>query len=239
MDEQPYPHTVLQLDTVSSSKGTVLRQVHLDKALEKVLADAKARCSFVGDDWFHRVTGDSAVLAAPSRIPKSVIAADFVRELRTALHNFNVVMNETGRLRMRLAIDHGDVIRHGEFINGTAVVRAARLCDSEAVRDALRRNDNVDLAVVLTEAFYDDAVVEGDRGLNPGEFTFVHDRVKDREVTGYLWLPGRPGKGGGGGAPRSGPRPIPGPPSGNGTYVRDVRAEGNTVIGTNGSMHNY
>ncbi|WP_330857132.1 hypothetical protein [Lentzea sp.] len=233
---------MLQLDTASSSKGTILRQVHLDKALEKVLAAAKERCPFVGDDWFHRVTGDSAVLAAPSRVPKSVIAADFVRELRTALRNFNAMMNDAGRLRVRLAIDHGDVIRHGEHINGAAVVRAARLCESETLRDVLRRNNGVDLAVVLTEAFYGDAV-EGGRDVDPAEFTFMHDRVKDREVSGWLWLPGN-GKRGGASKPYaapSGPRSEPRPQPGPSTYIRSVTSHGPSVIGSGNSqtVHNY
>ncbi|MCG8924852.1 hypothetical protein [Lentzea sp. CC55] len=239
MNEQPYPYTVLAMDTVASSAGTRARQVHLDKALDRVIAGALHQCSFADDKWFHRVTGDSATLAAPASVPKARIAADFVRELGTALHNVNSMMNETGRLRVRLAIDHGDVIRHSDHINGTAVVRAARLCDSEALRDALRRNSDVDLAVIVTEAFYDDAVVEGDRGVDPREFTFVHDRVKGREVSGWIWLPSRQNKGGNGGAPRLGPRPVPVPPSDNSTKVRDVKAKGNIVIGTNGSMHNH
>ncbi|WP_112262883.1 hypothetical protein [Lentzea terrae] len=245
MDEQALPHTVLQLDIVASSKGSVFRQVHLDKALDKVITDASSRCSFVDGTWFHRITGDSAVLAAPSSVPKAFIAADFVRELSTALRNFNSMMNESGRLRARLAIDHGDVVRHGLNINGTAVVRAARLCDSEALRDALRRNDDADLAVVLTDPFYDDAVVEGNRGLDKAEFTFVHDRVKDREVSGWIWLPGnkKPGSDGKGrgDAPRPGPRtsPEPRPTSGGGTHLRDVTIHGNGVVGTNGTQHNY
>jgi hypothetical protein len=239
MDEQPFPHTVLQLDTAASSQGTRARQVHLDKALDKVIADALSRCSFVDSTWFHRVTGDSAVLAAPAGVPKARIVADFVREIVTALHNFNSVMNEAGRLRARLAIDHGDVVRHGEHITGTAVVRAARLCDSEVLRDALRRNANIDLAVVLTDPFYDDAVVEGDRGLDPAEFTFVHDRVKDREVSGWIWLPGhkKPALTGLGDA--STPRRSPGPRSGGGTHFRDVNAhDSNIVIGTDAKQYN-
>lgn len=242
MDEQPFPHTVLQLDTVASSKGHRARQVHLDKALDKVLTAAKQRCAFVDATWFHRVTGDSAVLAAPATVPKALIAADFVRELVTALHNFNSVMNETGRLRLRLAMDHGDVVRHGEFINGTAVVRAARLCDSESLRDVLRRNDNVDLAVVLTDTFYTDAVEEGDRGVDPAEFTFVHDRVKDREVSGWIWLPGtKKPTGPSSSRPplHAAPNPAPRPPSGGDTYVDRVEIAGNGVIGSGASQHNY
>jgi hypothetical protein len=248
MNEQAVPHTVIVFDTAMSSSGALHRQVHLDKGLDQVIRAALSRCPFVDDTWFHRVDGDSAVLAAPAGAPKDKIAADLVRELVIALKNFNRTMNETGRLRVRVAINHGDVVIHGDgtkgkHINGRPLTKAARLRDSEALRDALRRNEHADMVLVLTDSFYDDAVVDGNRALDPHAFDFVHDKVKDLEVSGWIWVPDaerespvRPAPATADAPSGSRSTPVTAPhnaPGGNHTTIGSVDVTGGAAIGTN------
>lgn len=179
-------HTVCRLDIKDSSSGIASRQRHLDKGLRTVLDEAIGVAPFDTTKWFRRPDGDSATIALPAEVPKAWIAADFTRQLELALNNFNRPHRDTHTLRLRMALDHGDVMIDPPNIAGAPIKATARLVEAAELRRALDLAPAVNLVLIVSERFYDDVVRERDLGLDPADFVRV--RVKVKHYNGYGWL---------------------------------------------------
>jgi class 3 adenylate cyclase len=179
-------HTVCRLDIKDSSRGNASRQRHLDKGLRAVVDDAIGAAPFDTTGWFHRTDGDSATIAFPADVPKAWVAAEFTRQLELALRRFNEPLGQTHTLRLRMALDHGDVTIDRPNIAGAPVRTTARLVESSDLRRALQLAPAVDLAWIVSERFFDDVVQERDLGLDPTDFVRV--RVEVKQFRGRGWL---------------------------------------------------
>ncbi|HEY3465608.1 MAG TPA: hypothetical protein VGL47_10785 [Amycolatopsis sp.] len=171
--------TVVRTDACDTSSGLRTRQIHLDRALKQVLDETAAACvQFDPESWHRRFDGDSSTWVIPPTVPRAWIGADLVRNLSIALSRYNRHAGADSQLRLRAAIDHGEVEQDGQHLGGRPVTTAARLCDCDALREAMRANPGVQLGLIVSEGFYRDVVVEGERGLKPAEFTEVDVEVK-------------------------------------------------------------
>lgn len=185
------PCTVITADIVGSSSGRRSRQGHLDRSLERVLDDALAESRYRREEWsqrekwFRRPDGDSVTLVAPAVVPKAWIAADFVRDVEIALRRVNEHTNEPSRLRVRMAIAHSEIEVEGPHIRGAAVRIAARLRDSEALRDQVSATDD-DLALIVSDTFFHEVIEERERDLDPAVFHEVVVTANDGLVRGWI-----------------------------------------------------
>jgi len=188
MTSPPLPGTILRLDIAESSRGRVARSAHLDatlkSTLDKVLADVPDKYAAVS--WFRRIDGDSATLALPATVPKPWIAADLIRLLKMALRQVNQHLNDDGRLRLRAAVDHGDLIVGDQNIAGVPVHVTARLIDSEELRDELRRSAQDDLALIVSDRFYHEVVGEEAQDLDARTFYQTDFEIKGNAVRGWI-----------------------------------------------------
>lgn len=236
MNHPALPHTVVEYDTEGSSRGLLHRQIHLDKALELNMDTALHAFGHTADGWFRRIDGDSGIVAAPADVPKDRIVGDLCHEMITALRNFNRMMNEQGRLRVRVAMAAGDIVVHGGHINGTPVTEAARLRDSVQLRQEMRDQDEADLCLILSDQLYTDAVLNGNRDMDPAQFHRVEVSVKDYATVGWIWRPHRPRPG----DPRPDRQEAASDSSAgnNVTHVRDVTITGPGVVGSGAVQRN-
>lgn len=186
MPDQASSHTVCILDIANSSAGNARRQRHLDKGLRAVLDEVQTQARFETETWFRRADGDSATLAMPAEVPKAWVASEWTRALEMALRRFNEPLDQLHKLRLRLAIDHGDVVVDGPNISGSAVTTAARLCESQDLRLCLQLTPAANLALIVSERFFDDVVCEREFDLDPADFDRV--RVDVKNFQGHGWL---------------------------------------------------
>lgn len=195
--------TVLRFDVVGSSAGDRDRQVALDRALESVLDSALGavrdpRYPIGGS--FRRADGDSATLVVESCVAKAWVLADFVlREVPIALGEANRLANPEHRLRLRVAVDHGETVMEEPHVGGDPVVATARLVDAPRFRQALADAPAQDLGLIVSDRFYNEVVRRGERGLDRVGFRPIHVPAKDFRRLGWLWVPP-------GGAPTARPR---------------------------------
>lgn len=186
-------HTIVAIDVVSSSSGGRHRQrlldAHLEQALDQIF-EFLASTPYAPHTGFRRIDGDSATLALPAAIPRAWITADLVlRELTIALGDLNRSIVDDERLRLRVAIDHGElVVGPPPHLAGDAVARAARLLDGDALRMAMRERPEAALGLIVSDRFFHEVVGNRERDLDPDEFTPVVVTAKDFEETGWIRL---------------------------------------------------
>ncbi|MEU4800835.1 hypothetical protein [Actinosynnema sp. NPDC023587] len=185
--------TVLRFDVVGSSAGDRGRQVSLDRALEAVLDlafDAVRDPRYPIGSSYRRADGDSATLVVEGCVAKAWILSDFVlREIPIALSEVNRVSNPEHRLRLRVALDHGETVMEVPHVGGDPVVATARLVDAPRFRQALADSPAHDLGLIVSDRFYTEVVRRGERGLDQVGFRPIHVPAKDFRRLGWLWVP--------------------------------------------------
>lgn len=185
--------TVISSDVVGSS-GARRRQSHLDTAHDTVLNKAFAAARATGHpigSAFRRVDGDSATIVVNADVSRSWILADFVlREIVLALADVNRTAGEDYQLRLRIAVDFGEVVLDPPHVQGDAVVGAARLRDAQGLRAAMSSRQEAQLGLIVSDRFYREVVVHGERGLDTDGFEAVDVQVKTFSERGWVHLPG-------------------------------------------------
>lgn len=190
MNDLARPYTLLTTDIVGSSTGNRRRQAHLDHTHEIVLDRALAAAGMPVAELFRRPDGDSVTLAIPASVPKARVAADLVhREMTIALAEVNSTANAEHRLRLRAALAAGEIVVDPPQLSGEAVTRAARLRDAPALRKVMADHPEVDLGFIVADGLFDEVIRQGERGLDPRQFTAVPVEVKDFAERGWIHLP--------------------------------------------------
>ncbi|WP_051580612.1 hypothetical protein [Pseudonocardia acaciae] len=193
MGELALSRTVISFDVVGSSAGDRHRQVHLDRTLDEVTKKAidKVRDpQYPIAGAYRRTDGDSLTMVVDKNVAISWIISDFVlRELVIALGEANRRVKESYRLRVRVAIDHGETVLHEPHVAGDAVICAARLRDAPPLREAMKDRTEADLGLIVSDRIYNDVVVHGERGLMTTPFEAVQVSVKDFTDQGWIHLP--------------------------------------------------
>ncbi|WP_239311730.1 MULTISPECIES: TIR domain-containing protein [unclassified Frankia] len=188
-DGLPLPYTVLALDAVRFSAHGTLVQLAWRRGLREIVDEACGRTGIAADAIQLQDRGDGFLGVVAVSVPKATLAADFVRELRIALRAFNRTRNDTGRVRVRLALHHGDVIVDGTGFAGQPTIVAARLVDAPPVRQVLADAPSEDLALIVSDELYAATVAEQLRGLDPGEFREVTVEVPKFSGTAWVQVP--------------------------------------------------
>jgi len=245
---EPLPATLLALDAKDYSRRPALAHLEVRKGIREVTMEGFHRANIDPIAVTRQDTGDGLLAVIPAHVPKAAVVADLVRELGLAVAGYNRTRNEEGRLRLRVALHHGDVIIDGTGFAGEAPIVVTRLLDALPARAALDDDPSLDLAVILSERLFADTVAERFRGLDPADFVRVG--VESAKYQAAAWLRSRPGVGdatesGHGGGPDLGdpapalpPPAAPGPAAGPTEAAPSTRGAVQVVINTvNGGAH--
>jgi hypothetical protein len=187
---EPFPATILFLDAVGYSKRGMLVQLSIQDGLREISETAFAQVGIDLAAVQSQDRGDGYLAVISPFVTKAALAADFVRELGTALAERNRTRNAEGRIRLRLSLHHGDVLPSATGWGGDAVVTGARLVDSPPVRTALAHNLDADLALIVSSTLFDGVIRERLRGLDPDSFQEVEVDMEKFHGRAWLTLPG-------------------------------------------------
>ena len=69
------------------------------------------------------------------------------------------------------------------------MTRAARLRDAQPLREAMAANPKAHLGLIFSERIFDQVIRQGERGLDPAQFTEAWVEVKDFAEHGWISLP--------------------------------------------------
>lgn len=193
MTETTVTHRVLlAVDVEGFSGRTAPMQARLQADMQFILETAAAAAKLNPRSWYRRALGDGIFALLPEEADADRVVVDFIRELNTALREFNDFLEAESRLRLRVALASGASQITGSGWVGQGLLAAARLADAPSLRQALTAFPRANLAVVINQSLYDDLAMRHTPGFQPDAWTRIRIRAKDLDIAAYLNIPGTP-----------------------------------------------
>jgi hypothetical protein len=165
-------------------------QVAIRAGLYRALQDAFEKADI---DWSrirHEDRGDGVFILAPPDLPKSLFAELLPGALVEALRDHNSRHPDEEHIRLRLALNAGDVTEDENGVSGTAVNLTFRLLETPQLKTALAESAGL-LAVISSAYFYDD-VMRHSPPVDLATFRQVHVEVKETVTEAWICRPDDP-----------------------------------------------
>ena len=180
---------LMRVDATGYGASDDIRQAEIQQTLATLLNDGAAQAGLDRSTWRTQPAGDGELAVVPADVPEGRVVDHFVREVSHLLAGINRRSALGEGLQLRLAIHYGLVSVGRLGFPGQGAVEVSRMVDGEPVRRALRAS-GADLAVVLSEVIFRDAVVQPHTTLRPEQFRKVHIENKEFRRDVWLYLPG-------------------------------------------------
>lgn len=146
----------IDIENFAAPMRTNAHQLALRGAMYEILQRAFRQVKCPWERCALIDSGDGVLVLAPAEETVHHLARRLPDRLVAGLLEYNAAHSAEARMRLRMSINEGMVRRDENGFVGTAVVNAARLIDSHAVRNALRESTGV-LASVLSDSAYQQA----------------------------------------------------------------------------------
>lgn len=193
MPTQPQHRSILALDIEGFSRPerTNPIQLGLHQQLQRLLTDALRAAGIRARQCELHDTGDGWLVTISPEVPKPYLLDPLLAELANRLDGHNRAVDAANRLRLRIAIHAGEVMRDAQASVGHAVVFACRLLDAPQLRACLAATD-APLVMAASEWVYQEVVRHGYGGLDPDDWRPI--RFTSKTVSGHAWVhvPGDP-----------------------------------------------
>jgi hypothetical protein len=126
------------------------------------------------------------LVVAPHLLAPTRVIDAFVSGLAAGLREHRRSARPEARLRLRVSFDLGLVEAHRRGRTGEVLVRATRLVNADAAREALRADPDADLVAVVSDAMYQ--LIERHRLGQIPPSSYRRIRVNVKEFVGRAWL---------------------------------------------------
>lgn len=216
--------TIVVVDVAGFNSPTrkLVHQFTVHEGLFELLERAFRACGVDWADCLVENTGDGALVLPPAGFPKGRVADELPGRVLAGLRRYNAVHNEAAGVRLRMALNAGEVLPSGPRMVGPAISAACRILDSAEAKAELKRT-GATLAVIASGSFYHD-VIAHDPATEPETYREIPVDVKETSTKAWLRLygvddPARP--------PEAGPRTTAAKttPAGRAAEVVDVLLE--------------
>jgi hypothetical protein len=186
---KPLRRLVVTADVEKYSSRTRHGQEAVQSGLMSVLESSDRHATLRRLEWERQPQGDAEVALLPPGIVEGEAISDFMGGLATALHHHNRSLNSEYRLRLRVAIDQGNISIGDAGFVGNAVISACRMRDSDLLRRLLADHPNADFVVAVSDAIYTDVVDHRDHEFYRWRFTPHEIRVKEYSARVWVCVP--------------------------------------------------
>lgn len=158
------------------------------------------------DDCYHEDRGDGVMVVLPAEVATELLLTTVVDRLRAEVRHHNRAASEAARMRLRVAVNVGEVRADERGVVGTELTHTFRLLDAAPLKEAVAAAETA-IAVIVSRRVYDDVVRHGRGLVDPGDYYRVEVEVKETEGEAWIMVPGMRPATAAGGAPaaRSGP----------------------------------
>ncbi|MCT9080114.1 nucleotidyl cyclase domain-containing protein [Streptomyces fulvoviolaceus] len=185
---EPRNHWIVLLDIEDFSLRPDVTQATLHDELYKVVEFALERAGLDLTRCAVQDRGDGMMILAPAETSPTRLLREFVRALDDALEGHRATYNEDHRMRLRVGVHLGLVIRQDPRWTGTAINDLARLVDARPVKDVLARARRAHLVLVVSEEVHKSVVLGRYPGIDlaayvPADFVTKHDEARRGWVT--------------------------------------------------------
>jgi hypothetical protein len=192
-NKRPAEHrTILVVDVedFTDPRRSNKHQIAIRKALYGTLQQACEDANIPWDSCQKEDRGDSIYILAPATIPKARFVDDLPSTLAVALRDHNKACEDEVRIRLRMALNAGEVEFDENGSTSTAVNHTFRLIDSVYLKRALKDSPGV-LALVVSDWFFHDVVRHSDH-VNPNTFRRIVMSRADPGRFGWISTPDYP-----------------------------------------------
>jgi hypothetical protein len=187
---EPEHHTIVTLDIEGFGSPTRTDPIRagLRRSLQAIITGAQGKLSdpepvrAVGD------TGDGKWLLFHPGVPKTAVLGVFIPALETELRHHNSGASTAARIRLRIAVHHGDVIPDDGGYSGEPLNHAFRLIDNDVIRQALAASSQNSVTAVSAD-FFEKIIRPGYGSLDPENFSPVSIQVKELSTTAWINQP--------------------------------------------------
>lgn len=184
-----YPCTCIAVDAQAYGRNNDRRQSDIQHDLPRLLSRAARGTGLDRSRWQIQRKGDEELAVHPMDGTEPRLVDDFVRHLVSELREYNAQRIPAAWMRLRAAIHHGPVELADNGFAGTTVVTTARLLSSRHLYDALKANEEVALALLLSDDVYRSTVAGGHTTLSVADFRHVTVQEKEYEAAAWLRVP--------------------------------------------------
>ncbi|GAA2719416.1 MULTISPECIES: hypothetical protein [Streptomyces] len=198
----PYSHSrtlppyrgILAVDAKDFTGRPAIEHAVISRTIPELLRISFTRADLSGlweDRRFANSTGDGYVFGFdPAAMP--FVIHPWLRTLQDVLTEFNVHSMGVAPIRLRVSLHIGPLPDSGEDFDGNGTPRndTHRLLDSRPVKAILASsNENItQVAAILSDRCYQDAVASGYTGRHPDYFIEVPATVEGKRFDQQAWL---------------------------------------------------
>lgn len=193
-DPRPVHRVILVADIEKSNRRewTDNTRVRMNLNLRRCIEEVGRLAEPMGGRCERYVSGDSAILLFD--IPHKTEFPTVIIALGDAVTRCNEGAADGERMRLRIAVHHGEVSLVADGVVGSDVSYASRLCDSDVLRTALARSAG-DLALILSEEFHGIITNWVGGALDAAHCEPVVVMNKETEAVAYIYrFPDEPGR---------------------------------------------
>jgi hypothetical protein len=143
-----------------------------------------------GIDWRscrHEDRGDGILILVAPDVSKSLLVDQLPDRLVAALRQHNARSSVPAQIRLRVALDAGEIYHDDFGVTGEALVRAFRLLNAPVLKEALGSSSG-SLALITSDWFYRD-VVRHVPAAAPDAYLPARATVKETDVLAWVRLP--------------------------------------------------
>lgn len=163
-------------------------RMEMRKALYRALEHAFARSRIVWARCYREDRGDGAFLLVDPDIPKARLVEPLPFELAAELARHNHRAGAQTRIRLRVAINAGEIYFGSKGVVGDQLNRTFRLLDAPEFKRALRQAPG-DLAFIASDGFYQE-VIRQRRAGDQDAFRLAPVTTKNGTVKGWIYAAG-------------------------------------------------
>jgi class 3 adenylate cyclase len=178
---------LVAIDIEGFSRRSAAGQAVLQENLEYAMSEAAASAGLDRELWYRQPRGDGEFAMLPADADGLALVADYPRRLESVLAEINRSADQGSRLRVRVAIHHGAVYPGPFGPVGSGPITVCRLVDAKVLRQTLVQRNELDVALIVSAAVYDEIVQSRLSELDPQMFRRASVRIKDRDYVGYLY----------------------------------------------------
>jgi tetratricopeptide (TPR) repeat protein len=186
--------SILVVDIEGFTRGdrTSPIQLELQQRLRRLLHEALTTAGISRRACRWHDTGDGFLVTIGPEVAKSRLLDQVVARLASGLDHHNHNVEPARRLRLRVVVHAGEVVRERQATVGGAVNLACRLLDAPELRACLATSSG-SLVVAVSDWLYQEVVRHGYGGIDPAGYRPFRFTSKDLAGRAWVHAPGDPG----------------------------------------------
>jgi Carbohydrate-binding module 48 (Isoamylase N-terminal domain)/Alpha amylase, catalytic domain len=193
MPTEPEHRSILAVDIEGFSRveRTAPIQLVLHQQLRRLLTDALRVAGIRARHCDLQDSGDGWLVTISPEISKRRLLDPLLPQLAGRLDRHNQAVDPARRMRLRVAVHAGEVLRDAQVSVGQAVVFACRLLDAPQLRACLGAT-TAPLVVAVSEWIYTEVIRQGYGRVDPARWQRVRFSSKTVHDLAWVHVPGDP-----------------------------------------------